>query len=138
MMLLTVFDVVGRRFGMPVRGAYDLVRVCGAIAIGCALPLTKAVKGHIAIEFFFQRLGRRSRAVCDTLMRLLVLGLCGLLAHQFLLYGMQFRARGETTPTLHMPVFWVQWILAAACALMVLVTLWHLLHPGRPMLRSRT
>jgi hypothetical protein len=60
--VVTVADVVGRQFGLPVKGAYDLVRVLGAIAMGCALPLTKAVKGHIAIEYFFQKLGGRGRA----------------------------------------------------------------------------
>ena len=43
MIAVTVADVVGRQVGLPVKGAYDLVRVLGAIAMACALPLTKAV-----------------------------------------------------------------------------------------------
>jgi TRAP-type C4-dicarboxylate transport system permease small subunit len=134
---VTVADVVGRQFGIPVKGAYDLVRVLGAIAMGCALPLTKAVKGHIAIEYFFQKMGRRGRAVTDTIMRLVLLALFALLAWQFTLQGLNFKNYGEVTTTLHMPMFWVPWLVAAACLVTAGVTLWHLLHPGRSMIRPR-
>ncbi len=135
--VVTVADVIGRQVGMPVKGAYDLVRVLGAVAMGCALPLTKAVKGHIAIEYFFQKLGRRGRAVLDTAMRLVLLALFGLLAWQFIRQGAGFRDSGEGTATLHMPVFWVSWLVAGACLVTAGVTLWHLLHPGRSMMRPR-
>ena len=134
---VTVADVVGRRFGCPVKGAYDLVRVLGAVAMGCSLPLTKAVKGHIAIEYFFQKMGRRGRAVTDSAMRLVLLGLFALLTWQFALQGRNFLQSGETTATLRMPMFWVPWLAALGCLATAGVTLWHLLHPGRSMLRPR-
>ena len=134
---VTVVDVVGRQFGHSVKGAYDLVRVLGAIAMGCALPITKAVKGHIAIEYFFQKMGRRGRAATDTAMRLVLLALFGLLAWHFALQGRNFLESGEVTTTLHMPMFWVPWLVAAACLVTAGVTLWHLLHPGRSMVRPR-
>lgn len=135
--VVTVADVVGRRFGFPVKGAYDLVRVLGAIAMACALPLTKAVKGHIAIEYFFQQMGPRGRAVVDTGMRLVLLALFGLLAWQFVRQGRNFLESGEGTATLRMPMFWVPWLAALACLVTAGVTLWHLLHPGRSMMRPR-
>ena len=137
LILVTVADVVGRQVGLPVKGAYDLVRVLGAIAMACALPLTKAVKGHIAIEYFFQKMGTRGRAAMDTVMRLVLLALFGLLAWQFALQGQRFLDSGETTTTLHMPMFWVPWLAALACLATAGVTLWHLLHPGRSMVRPR-
>lgn len=137
LMVVTVADVIGRQVGLPVKGAYDLVRVLGAVAITCALPLTKAVKGHIAIEYFFQKMDRRGRAVVDTLMRIVLLGLFGLLTVQFIHQGLLFRDSGEVTATLHMPMFWVPWLAALACGVTVGITLWHLLHPGRSMMRSR-
>ncbi len=138
MIVVTVADVVGRRFGFPVKGAYDLVRVLGAVAMGCALPLTKAVKGHIAIEYFFQKMGRRGRAGTDTAMRLILLALFGLLAWEFSLQGINFRQSGEVTATLHMPMFWVPWLAALACLVTAGVTLWHLVHPGRSMMRPKS
>ncbi len=137
MMLVTVADIVGRQFGCPVKGAYDLVRILGAVAMLGALPLTKAVKGHIAIEYFFQKMARPGRAAVDTLLRLLLLALWVALAAEFARQGEIFRESGELTATLHMPMFWVLWVASAASAATALVTLWHLLHPGRPMLRPR-
>jgi TRAP-type C4-dicarboxylate transport system permease small subunit len=137
MIVVTVADVVGRRVGMPVKGAYDVVRVLGAVAMAGALPLTKAVKGHIAIEYFFQKLGRRGRAGMDTAMRLCLLGLFGILAWQFARQGATFRSSGEVTATLRMPMFWVPWLMSAACVATAGVTLWHLLHPGRSMMRPK-
>lgn len=137
MMIVTVADVIGRQVGLPVKGAYDLVRVLGAVAMACSLPLTKAVKGHIAIEYFFQKMERRGRAIVDTLMRLFLLALFGLLTWQFVRQGLNLRASGEVTATLHMPMFWVPWLAALACLVTVGVTLWHLSHPGRSMMRPR-
>jgi len=138
MILVTVADIVGRRVGFPVKGAYDLVRVFGAIAMGCALPLTKAVKGHIAIEYFFQKMAHRGRAVTDTAMRLVLLALFLLLTWQFARQGLMFLNSGEVTATLHMPMFWVPWLAALACLVTVGITLWHILHPGRSMMRPRS
>ena len=137
LIVVTVADVIGRQFGMPVKGAYDLVRVLGAVAMGCALPMTKAVKGHIAIEYFFQKMGHRGRTVTDALMRVVLLLIFVLLTWQFILQGNNFRDSGEVTTTLHMPMFWVPWLIALACAVTAGVTLWHLLHPGRSMMRPR-
>jgi len=137
MIVVTAADIVGREFGMPVKGAYDLVRVLGAVAIASALPLTKAVKGHIAIEYFFQKLGPRGRRGLDTAMRLVLLAFFGLLTWQFIRQGFLFRDSGEVTATLHMPMFWVPWLAALACLATAGVTLWHLLHPGRSMMRPR-
>lgn len=137
MMLVTVADIVGRQFGLPVKGAYDLVRILGAMAMLGALPLTKAVKGHIAIEYFFQKLARPGRAAVDTVLRLLLLALWVALAYEFVRQGELFRESGELTATLHLPMFWVLWVASAASAATACVTLWHLLHPGRSMMRPR-
>ncbi len=134
---VTAADVVGRQVGLPVTGAYDLVRVLGAIAVACSLPLTKAAKGHIAIEYFFQKMGPAGRAVIDTGMRLVLLALFALLSWRFVLQGQGFLESGEVTTTLHMPMFWVPWLAALACLVTAGVTLWHLLHPGRAMMRPR-
>jgi TRAP-type C4-dicarboxylate transport system permease small subunit len=70
MMGVTCVDVIMRLFGTALTGSRDLVCVAGAVAAGCALPYTTAVKGHVAVEFFFHKLGGIGRVVVDTLMRL--------------------------------------------------------------------
>ena len=70
MVLVTSADVVLRIFRLSLTGAYDIVKIAAAITIAAALPYTTAIKGHVAIEYFFHKLGRRGRIVVDALMRL--------------------------------------------------------------------
>jgi TRAP-type C4-dicarboxylate transport system permease small subunit len=89
----------------------------------------------VAIEYFFHKLGRRGRAVVDALMRLLGMGLFGLLAWGSARYGHSLRLSGEVSLTLQLPVFWVPYLLAASCGLVVLIKLYHLFHPGQSLLK---
>ncbi len=135
MMLVTCADVVLRLFRVSLTGAYDVARITGALTIACALPYTTAVKGHVAIEYFFHKLGRRGRIVVDALIRVLAMGLFGVLAWQSVRYGMSLRESGEVSPTLPISVFWVPYVIGLACGLVVLVTFYHLLRPGQPMIK---
>jgi TRAP-type C4-dicarboxylate transport system permease small subunit len=135
MMLVTCVDVILRKFGHPLPGAYDIVKMAAGVTIACALPYTTAVKGHVAVEFFYHRLGRRGRVVADTLLRLLIMALFSLFTWELVHHGARLRRSGEVSMTLQLPVFWVPYVMAFACALVFLVTLYHLLHPGKALLK---
>ena len=135
MVAVTAVDVVLRKLGHPLPGAYDLVKVAAGVTIACALPYTTAVKGHVAVEYFYHRLGRRGRMVADTLIRLPIMALFSLLTWQLIGYGTRLRSSGEVSMTLQLPVFWVPYLMAFCCAQVVLVTLWHMLHPGKPLIK---
>ena len=135
MMAVTCVDIVLRRLGTSIPGAYDLVRIAGGITIAAALPLTTAVKGHVAIEYFFHRLGRRGRIIVDSAMR--TIQTVGFLfaATAFLRRGNRLLRSGEVMPTLQCHIFWLAWLIAFMCLLTAFVSLFHLLRPGRPLLR---
>ncbi len=133
MMLVTCADVIGRRIGFPLQGAYDIVRLVGGVAIATALPLTTAVKGHVAIEYFFHRLGPGGRAAVDALMRTLQTGAFLFAAFAFYRRGVRLFLGGEATPTLRLPIFWLAWLVAAMCLLTAFISLYHLLRPGREL-----
>jgi len=135
MVLVTVSDVVLRALNLPLTGAYDIVKIAATIAVAAALPYTTAIKGHVAIEYFFHKLGRRGRVVVDALMRLGGITLFSVLAWGCVQYGNSLREKGEVSMTLQMPVFWVPYVVAASCALVVLIKIYHLSHPGKPMLK---
>jgi TRAP-type C4-dicarboxylate transport system permease small subunit len=135
MVLVTTMDVALRVVRHSLTGAYDLVKIAAAITIAAALPYTTAIKGHVAIEFFFHKLGHRGRVVVDALMRLLGMALFSLLAWGSMQYGHSLRRSGEVSLTLQLPIFWVPYLLAASCALVVLIKLHHLAHPGQPMIK---
>ena len=135
MVLVTSAEVVLRIFRLSLTGAYDIVKIAAAITISAALPYTTAIKGHVAIEYFFHKLNRRGRIVVDALMRLGGMTLFSLLAWGCVDYGNSLRVRGEVSMTLQLPVFWVPYVLAASCGLVVLIKLYHVTHPGKPMIK---
>ncbi|NCC49836.1 MAG: TRAP transporter small permease [Spartobacteria bacterium] len=135
MMGVTCVDVVMRAFNRPLTGAYDMVKIAGVITIACALPYTTAVKGHVAVEYFFHKLSHRGRIVVDSLSRAIIIILFVILSVRCYVYGLILRESGEVTATMQLPVFWVPMVLAVSCGIVVLVVLHNLLHPGKVMIK---
>jgi TRAP-type C4-dicarboxylate transport system permease small subunit len=135
MVLVTSVDVILRKFSLSLTGAYDLVKIAAGITVAAALPYTTAIKGHVAIEFFFHKLGRPGRVAVDALMRFGGMALFSLLAWGCVDYGNSLRQKGEVSMTLQLPVFWLPYVLAVSCGLVVLIKLYHVTHPGKPMIK---
>lgn len=135
MMLVTTLDVVLRAVGVPLTGAYDVVKIAAALTVAAGLPYTTAVKGHVAIEYFYHKLGRRGRVIADTFIRMIITVLFLLLAWGCVEYGNSLKTKEEVSMTLQLPVFWVPYVLAFSCVLVVFITIYHALHPGREMIK---
>jgi len=136
MTAVTVTDVVLRMFKAGIVGAYDIVCICGVVAISCALPYITAVKGHIAIQFFYRSFSRVGRRILDSVFRLVALALFAFLVYQNIRYGLSLQAAGELMPTLKMPVFWMPLLIAFNALLVFIVIVYHFLHPGEEMIVS--
>jgi TRAP-type C4-dicarboxylate transport system permease small subunit len=131
MMLITFVDVVLRLFSIGLTGAYDLVRACCVIGVACALPYLTAVKGHIAIEFFYLKCGKTGRVILDTIFRISSLGIFGLLAFYTFRNGISLYKACEVFANLGLPVFWIPILISINCVLMMIVFFYHLVHPGK-------
>ena len=131
----TCADVILRRFGFPVKGAYDIVKIAGAISLASALPYTTAVKGHVAIEYFFHKLNHTSRIVVDSIVRLLGMALFAFLGYRSILYGNELMDSNQVTQTLQLPIFWLPWMIGFCCFVVLLVIAYNLIHPGREMIK---
>lgn len=136
-MLVTCADVILRLrwINHPFIGAYDIVKILGALSLATALPYTTAVKGHVAIEYFFHKLNRRGRIMVDSVMRLLTMVLFAFLTWRSVLYGLDFYRNGQVSQTLQLPVFWVPYVIGFCCAVVVLVVGHSLIHPDREMIK---
>ena len=135
MMVLTTADVLLRRTPWPLVGVYDVVGILGGLAMVCALPYTTAVKGHIAVEYFFHKLARRGRLAVDTAARLTGILLFVTLSLEMWLYAAKLAVAGQVTLTLQIPASPVIRVAAVMCGLTALVILHNLLHPGREMIK---
>jgi TRAP-type C4-dicarboxylate transport system permease small subunit len=135
MMTLTTCDVILRTVWRPITGTYDWVTLCGCVALAFSLPYATAVKGHVAVEFFFHKLNRHARTVVDTLLRLLSMSLFSALCWRGFAYARDLTRTGEGTLTLKIPLYPAALCLALAFGVVVLVILHNLLHPGREMIK---
>ncbi len=135
MIVITTLDVVLRAAGYPLSGAFDLICMSGALTIACALPYTTAVKGHVAIEYFFLKLRRTGRIVLDTVARLIVTALFVFFTWECVRYGNSLRETHTVATTLKMPIFWILYVMALSCGVVVLVKIYHLARPGRAMMQ---
>ncbi|WP_319562608.1 TRAP transporter small permease [Marispirochaeta sp.] len=135
MMGITVADVLLRLFGTGITGAYDVVRACGAVAVACALPYLTAVKGHIAIEFFYHKCSRLGRLILDSLLRISAIIIFGVVTIQVYRHGLALLASGEVFPNLGLPVFWIPMLISLNFVLMMIVFLYHLTHPGKEFIK---
>lgn len=136
-MLVTCADVILRLkwVNHPFVGAYDIVKIAGTLSLATALPYTTAVKGHVAIEYFFHKLSRRGRVVLDSLIRPLGMALFAFFAWRSVIYGLELHRNHQVSQTLQLPVFWLPFVISFCCAVVVLVILHNLLHPGREMIK---
>lgn len=135
MIVVTMADVLLRKTPWPIIGAYDIVEIAGGVAVAAALPYTTAVKGHVAIEFFYHKLARRGRLFFDVFLRLLSMTLFGFAAWKFIDYGQSLRTANQVSQTLQIPIFWLPWLFAFCFGVMVLVILHNMLHPGKEMIK---
>ena len=135
MVLLVCADVAARMAGFAFTGAHDIVGILAVLAVAGAFPLTTAMKGHVAIEFFFGKLGPRTRLAVDSVMRAAMVAALAFMVRGFWLQGVKIRAANDVSNTLEIPLFWTYWALAASCALTALVVVFHLVKPGREMMR---
>lgn len=135
MIVVTCSDVVLRKLGHPLLGALDVIGICGALGAACALPYTTAVKGHVAIEYFYHKFGRVGRAIVNSFVHVAAMGMFTLLAAWIWIYGIALLERNVHTPTLQVPMFWVPMLISASCGLLVLVLLHGLLHPGKEFMK---
>jgi TRAP-type C4-dicarboxylate transport system permease small subunit len=135
MVAVTCAEVILRIFSVSLTGVYDVVKLTGGISMAGALPYTTACKGHVAIEYFFQKLSRRGRIIVDAISRLIVLALFIFLAVQSLSYGHELHRAGQVSLTLKIPDFWLAYFLAGSCFLVCLIKIYHLFHPGRELIR---
>ena len=135
MMTITVVDIILRIFNTGITGAYDMVRACGTVAVACALPYLTAVKGHIAIEFFYHKCGHFWRVILDTILRIASLLIFGILSVKIFQHGLSLYRAGEVFPNLGLPVFWIPFLISFNCFLMMVVFIYHLVHPGKELIK---
>ena len=121
MMGLTFVDVIGRAFGHPVKGAYDIMCMLGAVLAGFALPRASLQGAHVIVDLVVDRLPGKTQRKMLIVTKLLgtVFFLIG--AFYMFLFGRNLIMTNTLTMTLRFPTYPVAFCLAAACLIQCLV-----------------
>lgn len=110
LVLLTVISIAGRGLifaGLgPIPGDFELVEAGTAFAVLAFMPLCQFHRGHVTVDLFLARAGRRPNAMIDVIANLLMTAAAGVLTWR-LFDGLRDRLTyNETTFILQFPVWW--------------------------------
>ncbi len=120
-MLLTVADVILRFFGHPIIGTFEIVGLGGAVVIGFALPITSWLRGHIFVDFFYQKFPKSAQNALNIFTRLMVIILFILIGWNLIVMGIELYRSGEVSLTRQLPFYPIAYGLAVCCFIEVFV-----------------
>ena len=129
MMLITVVHAVGRyAFDQPIKGLVDLssyLLVLSAFLVGA---YTMAVKGHIAMGIFVDRLSQKPRMIIEGLGYIICLAISTLAAWQAVVRGNYMLDVMQSSPVLHIPNYPFVYFVAVGWAIFALAVIMQLVN----------
>jgi len=100
LMVLATGNVCFRVFGMPYRGAYELVSFLGAVVTAFALGYTQRKKSHIVVDILTETFSAGVKKVLDGISYLIGMVFFGLISWVIFRWGLRIAASGEVSETL--------------------------------------
>lgn len=120
-MLLIGTDIIGRMFGFPVPGAYEIVSLAGGLILGMALPATSRAKEHVSTDLLVGKLTEKPKRFLSAATRLIGIGLFLLAGYGMVRMGVRLRDAGEVTAVLAFPFYYVAYAIGGAFLIQTLV-----------------
>jgi TRAP-type mannitol/chloroaromatic compound transport system permease small subunit len=126
-MLLTVADVIGRRFlDNPVPGSYEISAMMLVIVVFSTITYCQLMKGHVSIDILVSRLGQKTQDIINSIVYVIFLVIYVILTWQLYVYAIETFHKNEVSGTILLPVYPFVFIAAIGCTLLSLVVLMHL------------
>jgi TRAP-type C4-dicarboxylate transport system permease small subunit len=132
MVAVTCLDVVGRRFGVPLPGAIEIIELLMGVLVFGALPLVTADRGHVTVGLFDERLSARFRALRDRVVGLASAGVVAVIAWRLFAKALETASFGDRSNYLALPLAPLVFFMAAMAAASVAILLLQALRPGTP------
>jgi TRAP-type C4-dicarboxylate transport system permease small subunit len=129
-MLLSGADVIGRTFGRPIPGTYEIVSFAGGLVLGFAIPASAIGKVHVIVDMVIAKLTPGYRAALHFISRLLGAGLFCASGYALIMMGSKLRATGELTPVLQLPFYPVAYAMGFAFLVTTLILLLESISKG--------
>jgi len=100
LMTLATGNVCLRIFGMPYRGAYELVSFLGAVVTAFALGYTQRRKSHIVVDILTETFSEGRKRILDGISYLMGVLFFAIISWVIFRWGMRIAASGEVSETL--------------------------------------
>ena len=121
---VTLASVVGRvTVSVPLPGDFELVEIGCAVAVFAFLPYCQLKRGHAAVDLVTRKAPPALRARLDGASGLLMAAVALLLAWRQALGGADFRANGEESMILGLPLWWAFLPIVLSLVLLVVIAL---------------
>jgi TRAP-type C4-dicarboxylate transport system permease small subunit len=131
-MLLIGSDIIGRIFGYPVPGTYEIVSLMGGLIVGLALPATSRKKGHVSADFLLEKLSGRSRLLLTVSTRIIGIVMFLLASWGMVMMGIRLKAAGEVTAVLAFPFYYAAYAVGGAFFIQTMVLLSEIVEAVNP------
>jgi TRAP-type C4-dicarboxylate transport system permease small subunit len=121
MMLLTVADVIGRAFGHPLVGTYEIVGLSLALVVGITIPKVSFDRGHVNVDVLLERVPKGNKDILNTFTRLICFFLFVGIGYNLFSVANEFRTSGEVSPTIQLPAYPLAYAVGFCCFIECLV-----------------
>jgi TRAP-type C4-dicarboxylate transport system permease small subunit len=128
LMTLATGNVCLRVFGMPYRGAYELVSFLGAVVTAFALGYTQRKKSHIVVDILTETFSEGVKKVLDGISYLMGVLFFAIISWVIFRWGMRIAASGEVFETLKIAYYPFIYCVALGFAFLCLTLLLDFLH----------
>ena len=118
-MFLTTADVIGRFFGHPIKGVYELVELSLALTVFLALGQSQITKSHLGVDFFVSKLPLRRQSVIDFLGYGVSLVMFSLAFWQMVVFAKRMYVVNLETGVLRLPIF--PWVIISSFGVLLIV-----------------
>jgi TRAP-type C4-dicarboxylate transport system permease small subunit len=120
-MLLSGAEVVGRMFGKPIQGTYEIVSYAGGLVLGFAIPVSVLMKVHIIVDLLVEKISLGPKFVLHVIARLMGAAIFTLMGYALIRMASNFRVKGDFTPVLQLPLYPIVYAMGAAFLLAALI-----------------
>ena len=128
LMALATGNVCFRVFGMPYRGAYELVAFLGAVVTAFALGYTQRKKSHIVVDILTETFSEGVKKVLDGISYFTGMVFFGLISWVIFKWGIKIAGSGGVSETLKIAYYPFIYAVAAGFAFLSLTLLLDFLH----------
>ena len=126
MMFLTLGDVIGRAFNVPITGAVEVTELIMGLMIYLGVGYTTFLKGHIRVDILISNFSARAQGILDTITGIIALIITALITWQLFRVALAQIPNQDTTQIWELSLWPFGLVMALASILMSTALILHI------------